>query len=439
MGNTDKRNIEDFQVVGINYKKTDAPLRGLFAVNNEQYDLLMAGAREYGVNEFFVLSTCNRTEIYGFAENSRRLTDFLCSVCIGDAETFEAISYIKSGVNAIEHLFHVGAGLDSQILGDYEILGQIKNAVKNAKGRGFIGGFTERLVNAVLQASKAIKTHTGLSGGTVSVSFAAVQYIREFFEGTETTPQMLCPATEHLMTSPTIDHYISAEKVNAGDKKIVLLGTGKIGKITCRNLVDYLNTNNITLINRTEEKADALAKELGLRSAPIEHLEAELSDADVVLVSTNATEPVILREHLESRGDKLVIDMSVPANVAVDAQRLPGITFVNVDLLSKIKDDTLQQRRAEVPKAIEIINGLIKEFTEWYDMRRHVPVLREVKSKLKSIHIDPVFLEGGLFSPGITGEQEEKIQKVINSLAANIRRNNIPGCYYIQAINEYIA
>jgi glutamyl-tRNA reductase len=437
MNTKDRQNIRDFWVAGINYKKTDASLRGMFAVNNEQYDHLLSVAPEYGLSEFFILSTCNRTEIYGFADSVNQLTSLLCSVTTGEQAMFEEMAYIKNDRKAIEHLFNVGAGLDSQILGDYEILGQIKNAVKNAKTQGFIGPFMERLINSVLQASKAIKTHTALSGGTVSVAFAAVQYIREIFEGPNYTPKMKCPSTEHMMTAPTINHYTNPGTIKG--KKIVLLGTGKIGKSTCRNLVDYLHTNNITLINRTEETASNLAKELNLKSAPIASLEAELSDADIILVSTSAADPVILERHLANKGDKLVIDFSIPCNVEVSAQKLPGITFVDVDTLSKIKDETLQARKSEVPKAQAIINALIGEFTEWYDMRKHVPVLKEVKSKLKQIVVAPVMAGAGECCSGTNQTDDEKIQKVINSLAINIRKNNTLGCHYIQAINEYIA
>jgi glutamyl-tRNA reductase len=401
------QNINNFWVVGVNYKKTDAAVRGLFAINAAQYDHLLSVAPQYGLKDLFILSTCNRTEIYGFADNAGQLADLLCSACAGSADTFSEMAYTKNGYGAISYLFHVAAGLDSQILGDYEILGQIKKAVKHAKSKGYVGAFTERLVNSVLQASKAVKTNTGLSGGTVSVSFAAVQYIKEYVQDAE-------------------------------HKKVVLLGTGKIGCSTCRNLVDYLDTTNITLINRTEETATDLAKELGLRAAPIEDLESELQSADIILVSTSATDPVITKKHLEGRGDKLVIDLSVPCNVEAAAQQLPGITFVDVDMLSKIKDETLHQREAEVPKALAIIEEHLAAFKEWYDMRRNVPVLKEVKNKLKDIYIDQVLI-GALIIPEHRNIQEEKIQKVINVMATKMRRDYTPGCHYIEAINDLIA
>ena len=438
MNTKDQQNIQNFRAVGINYKKTDASLRGMFAVNNDQYNYLLSIAPDFGINEFFILSTCNRTEIYGFADDASQLIDLLCTVTAGDKATFMEMAYVKHGYKGVEHLFHVGAGLDSQILGDYEILGQIKNAVKNAKTAGFVGPFMERLINSVLQASKAIKTHTALSGGTVSTSFAAVQYIRENFEGPTVTPKMKCPSSAHMMVCPVTAHATAHGKTNVEDKKIVLLGTGKIGKITCKNLVDYLGTQNITLINRTAETAQTLATEMGLKHAPIEALAAELKDADIILVSTSAAEPVILKEHLEGFGDKLVIDFSIPCNVAADAQTLSNVKFVDVDKLSKIKDETLAQRQAEVPKAIAIINGLITEFREWCDMRKNVPVLKEVKNKLRSLNAAPLFT-GSLFCSDPNSDNEEKIQKVVSSLASKIRKNNTLGCHYIQAINEYIA
>ena len=406
MYRSEKQHIEHFWVVGLNYKKTDATIRGLFAVGHEQYEKLLADAPTKGVHDMFVLSTCNRTEIYGFGDDAGQLATLLCSSGHGDVATFSEVCYSKNGMEAIAHLYQVAAGLDSQILGDYEILGQIKTAVKHAKAHDRIGAFMERLVNSVLQASKAVKTQTVLSGGTVSVSFAAVQYIKQYLETNNRTE---------------------------AKNKIVVVGTGKIGRVTCRNFVDYLHTKDIVLINRTEETAEKLANELGLRHAPFAEMEAELANADIVVVSTSAQDPVIVKQHLQGKGTKLVIDMSVPTNVAEDARQLPGITFMDVDALSKIKDETLQVRKAEVPKALEIIAAHIAEFEAWYEMRKQVPVLKEVKNKLKTIQIDPHVLNTEL------PVQDEKIQKVINTMATKMRRDYTPGCHFITAINDYIA
>jgi glutamyl-tRNA reductase len=329
---------------------------------------------------------------------------------MGDLAAFLELAYIRKGEAAIEHLFEVAAGLDSQILGDYEIVGQIKQAVKFARDRQYIGPFVERLVSSVLQSSKAIKNQTELSGGTVSVSFAAIQYIRE--------------------------------KVPALDgRNILLIGTGKIGRNTCHNMVDYLATRNITLINRTAERAAALAAEIGVGHAPLEQIAARVSAADIILVATNAEQPTLLRSYLEGQGDKLIIDLSIPCNVEKSAAELPGITLVNVDELSKIKDETLQKREAEIPKAQTIISEHFAGLMDWYKMRRHVPVLTAVKTKLKELHTCPVFnrLTGEPFPFTNDTHTDEQIQRVINGMATKMRQHNKGGCHYIEAINEYIA
>src|SRR3954447_21664094 len=148
----DQQNISKFFIAGINYKKTEAALRGQFAINNAQYSNILEIAPSSGLSELFVLSTCNRTEIYAFADNASQLINLLCTQTSATAATFTELCYVKQGNEAVQHLFEVGAGLESQILGDYEIIGQIKCAVKFAKEHGFIGAFTERLVNSVLQS-----------------------------------------------------------------------------------------------------------------------------------------------------------------------------------------------------------------------------------------------------------------------------------------------
>ena len=403
--------IGTFFIAGMNYKKSDATTRGQYAINKEQYTNLLSLAPQFGITQFFVLSTCNRTEIYGFADNAESLCQLLCTQTQGSLDNFIEMSYIKKGKKAIEHLFEVAAGLDSQILGDYEIIGQIKQAFKFSKQNKFIGAYLERLVNGVLQSSKTIKNTTGLSGGTVSVSFAAIQYIKE--------------------------HVRSLD-----GKKILLLGTGKIGRNTCKNMVDYLDTKNITLINRTENKAAELAAELGLQYAPLQDLAKHVAEAAIILVATNSAEPVILKEHVINSTDKLIIDLSIPYNVEVAAQNLPNVTLINVDELSKIKDATLQKREAEVPKAKIIIEEYINEFLSWHQMRKNVPVLKAVKVKLEQMNSCNLFINT-LYSTTSTmpsvNYTEEKIQKVINGMALKMRTKNQRGCYYIEAINEYIA
>jgi glutamyl-tRNA reductase len=296
----------------------------------------------------------------------------------------------------------VSAGLDSQILGDYEIISQIKQSVKIAKEYNCIGLFTEKIFNTTLQSSRAIRSNTKLSSGSVSVSFAAVQYIQQ--------------------------HY-----PNATDKKILLVGVGKIGRNTCKNIVSTLGTNQITLVNRTNERAEELATSLGIDFAPFHTLEEQAQEADVILVATNAPVPTLLKKHIEGSGDKLIIDLSIPYNVAADVTDLNNVRLVNVDELSKVADETLQNRMLEVPKAKQIIAEHIVEFKNWYIMRQHVPVIKAVKSTLESIqqkHHD--VLEAAPM------QSSDNIQKVLNNMATQMRQKNQGGCNFILAINDFM-
>jgi glutamyl-tRNA reductase len=195
-------------------------------------------------------------------------------------------------------------------------------------------------------------------------------------------------------------------------------------------MVDYLETTNITLINRSPEKADALAAELGLRSAPVTELAEEVSKADIILLATNATEPIILSTHLADNKKKLIIDLSIPYNVEASVWDLEHIEMVNVDQLSKMKDETLRKREAEVPKAKMIIQQIEVDFYEWYEMRKHVPLLKDLKSKLKELSLPLA---------GCPRKEEIRIQRVLNDTAGKIKQHNTGGCQYIAALHEFIS
>ncbi len=394
--------VSSFFVVGINYIKSDASIRGQFSINPSQYIQLLADAKVSGIDNVFVLSTCNRTEIFGLSEDVNELAALLCRHTAGSLDTFLNRSYSHQGNPAIEHLFNVAAGLDSQILGDYEIVGQIKLATKIAKKEGCLNNFLERMINEVLQASKYIRSNTKMSSGTVSVSFAAVQCIKN-------------------------------SKLNK-NIKVLVIGAGKIGSNTCKNLSDYLPTATVTIMNRSAEKASEIATAHNVTTAAISEMEDQLHQADVIIVATNAIAPIVTPANLLQNKMQLIIDLSVPCNVAPEVKNMTGKTLVNVDELSKINDETLAARAAEIPKVKAIITEHLQEFLHWHQLRQHVPVLRSVKSHLQNMHkcsfLNQVMPEGF---------NEQQVQKVINGMAVKMQKENNKGCYYIEALNEYIS
>ena len=164
-----------FYTVGLSYKKADAEVRGHFSLGEEGKIGLLNQAKAEGIDGILVTSTCNRTEIYGFAQHPFQLIKLLCEHTRGTIEEFEKVAYVYKNKEAISHMFKVGTGLDSQILGDFEIISQIKNSFVQSREIGVANPFLERLVNAVIQASKRIKNETQISSGATSVSFASVQ------------------------------------------------------------------------------------------------------------------------------------------------------------------------------------------------------------------------------------------------------------------------
>jgi glutamyl-tRNA reductase len=346
--------------IGVSYKKADAHTRGRYSLSKENQIKLLKEAKEIGFEGIFILSTCNRTEITGFAEHPYQLIQLLCKYSDGNVEEFARISNVYKGNEAVNQLFRIGTGLESQILGDYEIVGQLKLAFKLAKKYHTINAHLERLINLVLQASKKVKNTTQLSSGTTSVSYAAVQYIIQ-----------------------NIPSYNS--------KNILVFGLGKMGKHTCKNLAEYTKNKAVCLINRTEEKAISFVKEhTSIRNSSIENLTQEIANSDILIVSTGSDTPTVTKEHLSSDKEILILDLSMPENVDTSVSEFENVSLVNVDELSKITLETLSTRQKEVPKAEEIIEVHKEEFNDWLNNRKLVPAINALKESLEAIQKDEI-------------------------------------------------
>lgn len=346
--------------IGVSYKKADAHTRGRYSLSKENQIKLLKEAKEIGFEGIFILSTCNRTEITGFAEHPYQLIQLLCKYSDGNVEEFARISNVYKGNEAVNQLFRIGTGLESQILGDYEIVGQLKLAFKLAKKYQTINAHLERLINLVLQASKKVKNTTQLSSGTTSVSYAAVQYIIQ-----------------------NIPSYNS--------KNILVFGLGKMGKHTCKNLAEYTKNKAVCLINRTEEKAISFVKEhTSIRNSSIENLTQEIANSDILIVSTGSDTPTVTKEHLSIDKEILILDLSMPENVDTSVSEFENVSLVNVDELSKITLETLSTRQKEVPKAEEIIEVYKEEFNDWLNNRKLVPAINALKESLEAIQKDEI-------------------------------------------------
>ncbi|SDG99687.1 glutamyl-tRNA reductase [Psychroflexus sediminis] len=388
---------KNFYVIGISYQKADAETRGKFNLNIDQRKALLDKAKSIGLTSVVTSSTCNRTEIYAFADEAEVLIDLLCEFSIGDQTTFVESGYVLENEAAIIHMFRVGGGLDSQILGDFEIISQIKSAFTLSKKKGMINHFMERLVNSVIQASRRIKNETKISSGATSVSFASVQYI--------------------------LDHT-----THVSDKKILLFGTGKIGRNTCENLVKHTSNKNITLINRTKDKAEEIAGKFNLIVKDFSELQSEIRSTDILIVATGAQTPTITKELIYPKKELLILDLSIPKNVAEDVEGMTNVKLLHLDHLSQLTDETLSKRRAFIPDAEAIIEDVKTEFDEWLDTRKFAPTIKALKEKFK------IFQDEELDYQSKKNNQFDKeqaelisdrvIHKITRSFASHLRSAN---------------
>jgi glutamyl-tRNA reductase len=388
-----------FYAIGISYKKADAIMRGKFSLDENAKLNLLQQVKKDGISQMFLISTCNRTEIFGFAEHPFQLIKPLCDNSIGTVAEFQEYAYIYKGNEALNHLFRVGTGLDSQILGDFEIISQIKTGFIQSKKIGITNAYLERLVNAVIQASKRVKTETEISSGATSVSFAAVQYI---LKNTE----------------------------DVGNKNILLFGAGKIGRNTCENLVKHSKHNHITLVNRTKDKAEKLAKKLNLIVKDYSDLETEIYKADILVVATGAQKPTVDASILNLKKPLLILDLSIPKNVNDNVTNLPNVTLVHLDHLSQITDETLENRKQYIPAAENIIQEILQDFIIWTKGRKFAPTIHALQIKLKAIKHSEI----KNYKKKVNNLNEEHaneiankvIQKITNHFANHLKDNETP-------------
>ncbi|WP_422349731.1 glutamyl-tRNA reductase [Flagellimonas sp.] len=398
-----------FYAIGLSYKKADAEVRGKFSLDVPAIDRIMVQAKEQGVDGLLAISTCNRTELYGFAQHPFQLIKALCDETPGSVEEFQEVAYVFKNHDAISHMFKVGTGLDSQILGDFEIISQIKQGFYRAKKHEMANPFIERLCNAVIQASKRIKNETELSSGATSVAFASVKYI--------------------------LNHVSDIE-----NKNILLFGTGKIGRNTCENLIKHSNNSHITLINRTRAKAEDIAGKFHLTVKDYGDLQTEIRKADILVVATGAQLPTVSKALIYPKKPLLILDLSVPKNVSDDVQELDNVTLVHLDQLSRITDDTLVKRKAFIPKAEGIIEEVKKDFIKWLETRKFAPVINALKEKLNTMKAEEIDFHSKKISDFNQDQaeilSERIIQKITKQFANHLKSAEVDTADSLELIQK---
>lgn len=347
-------------VIGLNHRTASLEMLEHMTFSKEQAPEAAAQICSLGLlKESVVLSTCNRTEIYGVpnghGNSTTALQSFFYSYHNLPKVDSSGVFYDYTGRNAVRHIYRVASGLDSMMLGEAEILGQVREAYRSAFNQGTTGRSLNRLFQSALEVGKHIRTDTGIASHPMSVAFAGVKL------------------AERVLSS-------------LKERRVLVLGAGATSEKVLRHLCDR-GVSQIRILNRTAERARGLAERYGGEVVPWKNLRETLEWPDLVVTSVSSPEPVLTREMLgqamEVRGDRvlMLIDLAIPRNVSSNAVELANVYLYNIDHLEEIVSRNRKARESEIPHAEAIIEGHIGDFMLWQAGLSACSMLKDLRAK----------------------------------------------------------
>ena len=383
--------LDSFYSVGVSHWNCPLSVRELFSINSDHSKMLLQDIKNIDEASAIVVSTCNRTQVFATNINIHQLKSLFLKYSGNQSTHFEEYGFVLKGEEAVQNLFEVSTGIDSQILGDLQIFSQVKIGVEQSKKIGVLNSQMDRLLQFVFQANKEVQSFTTISKGAASVAHAALLKIREH--------------TNHLDT-----------------KKVVLYGTGEIGIRTLENLNSQTQAN-IVLINRTNEKASKLAQEHNVKSASIDKLKEEINCCDVLVVATSSKDYTINQSHFSDVKSKkrVIIDLSVPRNVDPQISETNNIELFDLDTLNAEADKTLEHRKKDIPKAKTIINLHKLEFEDWMKLHKLGPVIKQIENVFEEYKDFEINKYKGQYPNG----ELQKVKPLIDSIVKKISSKNI--------------
>jgi len=383
-------------LVGLSHRTSPLPVRESLAFSQDRLpEALRRMRQEGGVAEAMILSTCNRVELYGRGEDDEdggRLEEFLCAFHGRPRDEIAPYVYRLTGADAVRHAFRVAASLESMVIGEPQILGQVKDAYQAAETAGTLGSALNALRNRSLAAAKRARTETGIGENAVSVSYVAVELARKIFG-------------------------------QLRDRNVLLVGAGKMSELAARHLVRS-GARATVLGGRTFERAEALAAALGGRPAPFESLRAELAAADIVISGTGAPGIVVHREDVEharaARGGRhqrplFLIDIAVPRDIDPAARKVGGVFLYDLDDLKAVAEANLRERQKEASAAEGLVEREVREFLEWQKSLDVVPILVELRRRADQIRQSEMERARRRLGP-LTPEQEAALEAATTAI-----------------------
>jgi glutamyl-tRNA reductase len=350
-------------LVGCSYKTTPIELREKLAFDGPKLPAVLRELEARYATEAAVLSTCNRVELYlaradAGGPDGELVAEFLAEFHQLAGSAVRPSLYVQKGVDAVRHLFRVTCSLDSLVIGEGQIAGQVKRAYETAHAEGTAGPVLHILFQQAHGVAKRVRTQTGISRGHVSVSSVAVDYVRQVF-----------------------DHF--------GDKTVLVIGAGKMGELTLRHL-KALQPRQILVTNRSPEKAAQVAAGCGGKAVPWAALDDALVEADIVLSTTGAPEPIMPRRRFDGilarrgGGTMVILDIAVPRDFDPRIHDGDRACLFNIDDLQRIRDQTLQERQKSVAPAEAIVEREVQRFVADWTRRRNGPIIARLTQEFEA-------------------------------------------------------
>ncbi|MBS4027480.1 MAG: glutamyl-tRNA reductase [Ignavibacteriales bacterium] len=382
--------MHDLILIGLNHKTASVELREKLYFRQEEIQAILAELGKLYFKEVVLLSTCNRTELVGIPANEPVNDEPLINYLIEKKSAHDSISrnhfYVQRSGNAVHHLFEVASGIDSLLIGEDQIIGQVRDAYELAVQNGTVGQLLHHLFHSAFHTSKRAKTETKINDGAVSVSYAAVELAEKIFD-------------------------------DLSKKRAMLIGAGETAELSAKNLAEQ-GINDIIIANRTIEKAEKLALEFKGKAIPLEMISEKLHEVDIVISSISVSEYVLnlaqVKKSMALRSSKplLIVDIGVPRNIDPNVKNIDNVFLEDMDSLEIISKQNRQRRLSEIPKVQKIISEELHAFQHWYQSLEVTPTIKLLRDKFEAVRT----MEIEKYQHRFSGKEIEHIDAVTKAI-----------------------
>ncbi|MFO7448381.1 MAG: glutamyl-tRNA reductase [Ignavibacteriaceae bacterium] len=383
--------------ISINHQTAPVELREAVHLSDEEIRAIIQKLKGNFFSEGLIISTCNRTEIYGIPAKTGLthidVENFLVQQKLSSNQFNHDHFQTFTARSAVDHLFHVITGIDSLLIGDNQIFKQVKDSFQIAEDEQFSGVLLKRVFDYATKAGKRAITETEISDGAVTVSFAAVQLIEKIFS-------------------------------NLSKKSALVIGAGDTGEIAAKHLRDR-GIGRLTITNRTLEKAEKLAQSLQAKIVPFTNFKQSLHEYDIILSATSSPDLLLVREDIVNTMKKrnyeslVLMDIAIPRDIDQRVKSIDYVFYNDIDSLNIIVEQNLAKRRDEIPKVKSIIEQEVNAFFSWYNGLEAAPTIKNLRDYFESVRAEEVDKNKNRFS----AEDQEKLDIVTKRIINKILHN----------------